>query len=214
MPSVSEILETIKGLALVGEGDSTDDARIMRYINFANREVHRRTAASYPTLLQTLETVTITNGAGTLSNIPFRVEFVKDTGNSNNPLTVTTLLDLEEENPALDATGSPSKYYFTSAKGIATYPVNSTAVKVRYVPSSVALTVTDAETAIKLPVEFHDVLVWGALFWMAYDERDKGSGQELSLAQGKYEICLGDYLTWLKDNQPVPTVRTVPVLAS
>lgn len=212
MPAVSDLLDTIKDLALVGAGDTSDDTRVLRYFNLVYKDIHRKTAQMAPTLLLAQETVTITSGVGTMTATPFSVEFVKDSGNSNQVLDVTTLVELEDKYPALDDTGNPSWYYFTSATGIATYPTNSTTVKVRYVPVAATLASTDAESAIKIPPQFHDALVWGTLVYMAYDERDKVTGPETQIAQAKYDIAMGDYQQWLLSGQPRPTVRTKAIL--
>ena len=36
---------------------------------------------------------------------------------------------------------------------------------------------------------------------MAVDERDKGTGGEVNLAQSKYELALSDYTDWLLNQQ-------------
>ncbi|TGT42778.1 hypothetical protein [Mesorhizobium sp. M8A.F.Ca.ET.165.01.1.1] len=207
-------MTTVKELALVGVGDGSDDDRLLRYMNLVYKEAYRRTAAIYPTLLLSQNTVTITDGAGVMSDIPFKVESVKDSGNGNRLLSPTTLPNLEDCHPNLSDVGSPSWYYFTGAKAIATYPVNSTTVKVRFIKSSGTLGVNDAENAILIPAEFHDLLIWGTLFYLAYDERDKAAGPEVQIAQSKYEIALADFTTWLTQNQPGPSKQTKAVLAS
>lgn len=208
MPTVSDLLDTIQDLALVGSGNSADDARVMRYMNLVYKEVYRRTAQQRPTLLLTSETVNITSGSGTMAATPFSVSLVKDTGNDNNKLKPTTLPELEDEYPALDDTGAPAWFYFTSGTAIKTYPVNSTTLSVRYVPSVGTLTTTSAEADIKIPPEFHDVLLWGTLVYMAYDERDKSMSGEVNTAQSKYEIALADYQSWLMYGQTKATTTT------
>lgn len=211
MPTVSSLLDSVKSLALVGSGNADDTARILRYMNMVYSEAYRVTAVSYPTLLLTSENVTITSGSGTLTAAPFRIERVKDTSN-NEILKPTTRLDIEDLYPALDDTGAPAWYFVEGTDGLRTYPVNSGTVQVRYIPRAGTLTSASAESDIKIPPEFHDLLLWGTLVYMAYDERDKSTGAEVNIAQSKYEIALNDFKTWLAFRQTGPKVRTKAVL--
>lgn len=211
MPSVSTLLTTIKDLALVGTGDSDDDDRIMRYMNMLYKEAYRTTSKAYPTLLLTTENVTVTSGSGTISATPFIVMRVKD--NSNNRfLKPTTLLALEEKYPSLSDTNSPSWYYITGTATLNTYPSNSFTAVVRYIPQAATLTSTSTESDIKIPPEFHDMLVWGTLIYMAHDERDKAFGVEMQVAQTKYEIAKADFQSWLHFSQTKEKNRTEVVL--
>jgi hypothetical protein len=213
MPDVSELLNTIKDLALVGAGDASDDSRVMRYMNLVYKEAYRRTAQARPTLLlDVMGNIAISNGSGTLTARPYAVTMVKDTGNNSNPLNATTLPELEEKAPALDATGNPDRYYLTGETTINTYPKNTTTVSVRYVPAAGTLTSDSVEADIKIPPEFHDLLVWGTLVYLAYDERDKGVGVEVQTAQSKYEIALADYQSWLLNGQVKATTRTKAIM--
>lgn len=207
MPTVSSILDSIKDLALVGSGNSADTDRIMRYMNLVYKEAYRVTAVSYPTLLLTSENVTITSGAGTITAAPFSILQVKDTSN-NRILEPSSRVDIETMYPALDGTGSPTYYFMESETALKTYPVNSGTVMVRYIPRAGTLTSGSAESAIKIPPEFHELLLWGTLVYMAYDERDKSAAGEVNIAQSKYELALNDYKTWLLKGQTQAPVRT------
>jgi hypothetical protein len=208
MPSVSELLTQIKDMALVGAGDASDDARVLRYLNMIYKDVYRKTAKMAPTLLLAQDTVAISSGAGTMSVRPYSVEVVKDANNANRKLEATDLPTLEDKHPALDGTGAPSYYYFTSPTGIATYPVNTTSIKVRYVPAAGTLTADSVEADIKVPPEFHDMFVWGTLMYLNFDERDRAMGAEQATAGTMYSVALGDYQEWLLTGQPRKQVRT------
>ena len=207
MPSVSTLLETVKDLALVGAGDAADDARVMGYMNHVYNEVYRRTAKIYPTLLLTSENVTMVSGAGTLSAAPHTIEHVKNTSN-NKLLEPVNLLELEDMNSDLSATGSPSYYYMTGTTAINSYPADNATLKVRYIPQSSTLETTTPESGIKIPPMYHDILIWGTLVYLGYDERDKASVQEVNTAQSKYELVMNDYLNWLNFMQPQEKRRT------
>lgn len=197
MPTVSELLSTIKDLALVGAGDTSDDTRIMRYFNLQYKDLYRKTAQLYPTLLSTNETVTITSGAGAISAAPHKVVDVFDNGNTANALQESTQSAVKRKYPLQADTGNPEYYYMTSETAINTYPVNSTTLDVDYIPRAGTLTSASTEADIKVPPDFHDLLVWGTLVWLSVDERDKQAGGEITLFQSKYEIALGDYQEWL-----------------
>ena len=214
MPTVSELLSTIKDLALVGAGDTSDDTRIMRYFNLQYKDLYRKTAQLYPTLLATNEaSVTITSGVGAIGAAPHKVIDVFDNGNTSNPLKAITESTLKNQNPRMDDTGDPKNYYMTSTTAIKTYPVNSTTLSVDYIPRAETLTTSSAEADIKVPPEYHDLLVWGTLVWMSVDERDKQAGGELSLYQSKYEIAYGEYLEWLSTVQVGDEFKTENVLS-
>lgn len=208
MPAVSDILDTIKNLGLVGIGDSVDDTRIMGYMNLVYKETYRKTAQQRPTLLLTTENVTITSGAGNLSVSPFAIRVVKDIDNGYKKLEPTTLPDLDDKDTDLTAAGPADWYYMTGTAAINTYPVNSTTLQVRYVPAANILTSTSAETDIKIPPEFHDILVWGTLIYLNFDERDKAMSGEVNLAQSKYELALGEFIQWLGEGQTREPLRT------
>jgi hypothetical protein len=207
MPNVSSLLDSIKDLALVGSGNSADTDRIMRYMNMVYKEAYRVTAVSYPTLLLTSETVTITSGAGTITTVPFSIMRVKDT-DTNILLEPSSRLDIEDMSPSLNGTGNPTYYFMESEMALKTYPIHTGSVLVRYIPRAGTLTSASAETDIKIPPEFHEMLLWGTLVYMAYDERDKSAAGEVNIAQSKYELALNDYKAWLVENQTSSPIRT------
>lgn len=212
MPSVSDIMTTIKDLALVGSGSTSDDARILRYMNLVYGDLYRKTASAYPTLLQETETVTITSGSGSLTKNPHYVVRVKDTGNNSNPIYPTSIDKIEDKDPDISAAGTPTSFYVQGEKTLKTWPINSTTVSVRYIPSFTPLDSADAEADIKIPVEFHDILVWGTLVYMAHDERDKAVMGEIQVAQSKYEIGIAEFQVWLARGQvgdELVTERTI-----
>lgn len=91
---------------------------------------------------------------------------------------------------------------------IKTHPSNSTSILVRGIPRMTSLAADDEEDNIKIPPEFHDLLVWGPLVYMHIDERDKGVGGEVNVAQGKWDLGLEDYKTWLISMQVTDELET------
>lgn len=200
MPTVASLLDSVKSLALVGSGNADDTARILRYMNMTYAEAYRTTATQYPTLLLTTESVSMTAGEGTISVAPFSVMRVKNT-NTNRILEARSKLDIEELFPAMTDNGEPVYYYMEGTTGLRSYPLNNATLQVRYIPRVGTLTSTSAEADIKIPPEFHELLLWGTLVYMSYDERDKSASGEISIAQSKYEIALNDFRTWLVKQQ-------------
>lgn len=211
MPSVSELLTTIKDLSLVGMGDGADDARILRYFNMVYAEIYRSTAKNYPTALLTSITVAVTAGVGTLPTPTLVLARVKDT-QANTILKATTILELEDRHPALDGQGAPEWFYMSGDTGLNTYPRNDASVLVRHIPRPATLTVDSTEADIRIPPMFHDMLIWGTLVWSAIDERDKAVGGEVNTAQGKYELPLQAYEDWLFFSQTQEPQVTEAVL--
>lgn len=199
MPSVAELLTTIKDQALVGAGDLSDDERVLRYMNLFHKEIWRTTAKAYPSLLRSVETVNITNGQGALATKPFAIMAVKDQGNGSKVLKSDSEKDIEKADPSLSATGRPNRYYMTSETEINTYPKNDTTLYVRTVPRANTLDADSTEDDLKVPPEFHDMYVWGTIVYMTFDERDKAAPQEINIAQSKYEACKADYTEWLAE---------------
>jgi hypothetical protein len=207
MPDVADILTIVKNQALVGSGSTADDTRIMLYMNRAYSEIYRETAKDYPQVLLTLENVALTSGAGTLTEAPLKIMSVRETA-SYNFLEPRTILEIERESPTLGDTGVPTWYYMTSRTAIKGYPVDNSTLAVRYVPSAGTLTSTSVEADVKIPPEYQDLLIWGTLLWMAYDERDKGFGTEIGTCQAKYESSMEAYKRWLMLSQPREKLRT------
>lgn len=206
MASVDDILTIVKDQSLVGAGDATDDARVLRYLNLVYKQVYRETAESYPQLLLSSQSITQSNGSGTV-NSHYRIVSVKETG-SNTFLKARTLPELEDEYPSLDDTGTPTRYYLDGLTTIKTYPLDNSTISVRYVPSPADLSSGGAESTIKIPPTFHDILIWGTIYYMAFDERDKSLGAEIGIAQAKYDMALNSYRRWLLMSQPRKPLRT------
>ena len=206
MAAVDDILTIVKDQALVGAGDATDDARVLRYLNLVYKQVYRETAESYPQLLLSSQSITQASGSGTVSS-HYKIVSVKET-TGNTFLDPYTLPELEVEEPSLDATGTPNRYYLDGLTTIKTYPIDNSTILVRYVPSPSDLASGGAESTIKIPPAFHDLLIWGTLYYMAYDERDKSVGAEIGISQAKYDMALNSYRRWLLMSQTRKPLRT------
>jgi len=194
---VNSIISQIAYLSLDEDSPSSAmQTRILAYVNNAYREAFRQTAAANKQNLMTTETVTITSGAGTMTASPFKIEQVVDTG-QDFVLSPSTILEVEQRDRELDDSGNPTVYYMTGEQDINTHPIDSTSLRVRYIPDYVELAVDGAESTIKLPRSYHDLLVDGALFYMYQDERDVRAIQEINAAKTLFDIKLNDVKRYL-----------------
>lgn len=181
MPTAQDLLTNIRNLCLSGAtGSSNDLTKVEAYFNMAYRKVYRKIAVKYPFVHRTTQTVTITDGSGTLNPVPFFVTVPRDANNSARKLDPTDIESVLKCDPTMVRAGSPDKYWIEGLSTIKTHPINSTTLTVPYIPSPAALSSNSTEAEIKIPVPFHDILVWETLELMAYDERDKVVGAELS----------------------------------
>lgn len=178
--------------------DSADTARILRYVNNGYRQVYRQVAKINKNKLLTAENVSITSGSGTMTVTPLSIERVVDTTTDE----ILKEADIEWIEKYLDAdiddTGSPEYFYWDGAgTTLKTFPLNTTTVRVRYLPAPTDLTSAGAETTISLPVAYHDILVEAALFYMYQDENDIRSAQEIQVAKFAYEEKLKGLMRYL-----------------
>lgn len=196
--NASQILNIVRNQALVGNsGLASDMQKLVDYLNMAYRKVFDVVARDYPFFVATTQNVTITDGAGILSPVPFYVLSARNTGSASHPLQKKSVEEIQAEDSALNARGYPTYWYEEGFADIRTYPVNSTTLSVRYVPNAAVLTSNSAEADILIPPMFHDILVWETLKIIAYDERDKASPAELAMAERMYEEIEGRLLTYL-----------------
>lgn len=170
MSTVQQIVDRIADFAL-DEVDSDNDLeqRILNDVNDIYNRVFTAMSKNDFGRYTESESVTITSGTGT-NTANIRVLSVYDVDN-NRILEKTDVFDLEKEYPALDKTGNPCYYYLDGNTTINTYPINDTTLRVRYFPKVNTLAIDDAESAIKIPTEYHDVLELGGIWLMAIREQ-------------------------------------------
>lgn len=210
MSTAVDLLTFIKSQGLVGAtGALDDDAKILRYINRAYYKIYTKLAVRYASLYQTTQTVTVTNGSGTFSGAGFYIVLsVYDANNSFLRLKRVTVEETEREYPRQNDIGAPNRYDLVGLNGIATYPVNSTSLRVRGVPNANRITANSAEAEILIPVMHHDAIEWEALRMVAYDERDALVGAELQYTTAMADECLERLITYLDSQLPEAERRT------
>lgn len=185
--------------------DSETQARIVRYINDTYSEVYREIAKLYKNRLLTSETVEVVDGVGTLSAAPFAYGVVKDIDGSLI-LTATDIEHIDEIDVDGTGMGTPTRYFITHDTTLNTHPKNTTSVLVRVIPEAQVLSSASTEADIMIPVMFHEILIWGALFMMFLDERDTRTELEIRAAKSEYVTKLSRLKGYLA-NQPKRKIR-------
>lgn len=205
---VAKIIERVAELSLSGsvEGDTVGTAMILGWVQSTYEEVYAKIASQYPTLLETTQDVSVVSGQGTLNPVPHKIARVTDLTNKRE-LIVTTAAEVECKDLELDDEGAPTEYYITNGSKLNTYRKATISARVRFTPMCNVLEASGLATTIKFPEQFHDCLVWGALRFAAYDERDKGVGVELGVTQTMFDNRVNALEEWLRINQPKPVTR-------
>lgn len=206
---VSTIIANVKNLNFIGNTAAvSDEDKILAYINMAYRKIFDMETRAFPAFFQTTQDVIIANGSGTMGMAPHLILSVVDTGNNSNPLSATDVLAVEMGNPAMDDIGSAREYWQEGFSNLNTYPLSSTTLRVRYVGEPPDLTSASVSSDILIPPAFHDILMWQAAWFVAYDERDKIVGQELNFCQGMIDEIWGRLLSYLRLRVPRQEPRT------
>ena len=201
------IITNIKSQALVGNTGAVDDSdRIVRYLNKGYNLVFARCAKACPSLYRKTQDVTITDGEGEFDEPVHQVLNVFDRNSRFSKLCHRTTDSVEETDPGLTATGNPESYDIRFG-GLATYPVNSTVLKVPYIPVPTALTANTPEAEILIPVVHHEVLEWAALYTLAYDERDKLVGTEVQFTKATFDSLMDSLTLFLLGLRPADETR-------
>jgi hypothetical protein len=164
----------------------TRKAELLDYVNISYARLFQEIKQSGRHLLSATEIVAVTNGVGTLAANHAFILSVRDTGNGSRHLTPTDVEAVELEDPEDNNTGSPDRYYLTGLKTLNLWPRNTTTAKVRSVPMPTDLISGGDESTILIPPPYHAAIVWGAILWAVFDERDKGFNVEASLARQEY----------------------------
>jgi hypothetical protein len=208
MPAIADMITKMAKLGLNEDNPSIAlQTTYLTYIQSTWLELYGEMAKAFPSRLLASQTVTVTSGTGALSPIPFIMVSTRDVGNNLAKLQNITYSDLEDISPTLAVTGAPSYVYTTANNVIKTYPINSTSLRVTYVPRPIDLSLTTAEDDIPVPPPFQEVLMWGGLRLLNLDERDKNVGGEIQLAETMYQRLRGNFFSYLEQSQLGVDVR-------
>jgi hypothetical protein len=202
--NVQAILDRVFAISLNEDSpDSALQTRALRYLNDTYKEVLREVNQLRVNDLTLDETLTVSGGQIVLSHTPLEVKSVTNITDEQT-MYRSDLASILRKDPDLSDTGSPVFYYFDST-GAATMkvwpPEEGVSIRVLYNPKVDDLEITDAESDILLPPEYHDVLVWGTLRWNFLDERDARTVQELGYSQAQFEITKNDLKRYIMRQQ-------------
>jgi hypothetical protein len=201
------LITNIKSQALVGNTGSADDTdRVLRYLNKGYSKVYAKCAATYPSMYQRFQNMPINDGSGLFIFPVLNILSVADRNNNFSKITARSISRIQEDDFGLIAEGNPT-YYDRILNGLVTYPRNSTALQLRYVPPPVPLTADTREIDIQVPPVYHEVLEWAALWTLAYDERDKLVGSELQATKANFDDLMEDLTLYLLSQRPIEETR-------
>lgn len=202
--NVAEIIELIARISFNDDNPSTDDReRILSYVNLADREIYKAVAQIGSAFLSKSTTLTLTSGAVDLPTDFFKTLRAIDVTN-NRVLDAEEIESLEEDDPALSASGSPSKYYLDGGQ-IKVYPTEDIDFKLRYTPARTTLVDNDDELQIKYPDEHTPTLFQKALYYMFFDERDIRTALEIAESVRIGNDGLHDLINYYKNESRKPT---------
>lgn len=183
---VKQIIKKVSKLAL--NGDVLDDPvaveDILSYINTVYNDIATSLFSETNTGTQRISDYTVVDGVSTLTPIPYKVFNVVDI-NRKKKLKPANLIEIEEADPLVEREGNPEVYYFLQ-NTLYTYPKNNTQLRVRHVNKLPDLTLETTEEQILFPPQYHEVLVWGVLYYMAYDERDFQQALEFQVTSSNF----------------------------
>lgn len=187
--NVQEMITQVGRLGLNGDVavDTELQEDVLSYLNAVLRDLATSLLSETDTKNQRKLDYTVTDGVSTLSPLPYKIFNVVDIANVKRLLPIN-LVDIEEMDPLVEVTGDPTHYYFLEDT-LHTYPINSTEIRVRHTAPLELLTLSTEEADIPIPSQFHEAFVWGALYYIAYDERD--FAQQLEL-----QTCASNYMGW------------------
>ncbi len=166
--------------------DTGLQGKALRWLNSAYHEALDELQPYLSRQLQTSATVTTdAQGLATLPTGVQRLVRVVDATN-NRMLQESDEANVRDDDPTLEATGAP-QVCWVSGDQLTVYPATSVELTVIYLPVVADLLADGTEASIKLPVAYHNGLVWGALVWGSVYERGFFNQGELVLFQNKWD---------------------------
>ena len=191
---VSTIVQRVIDLGLNENAPDTNlQSKALGWLNSAYAEVYNLTATyAWPQLVQTVSSLTVTNGSATLPNAPRRIISIRDK-TTNRVLKQSDYLSIQVNDPDLNNTGNPSKFYIVGTTGLRCHPLSTTTVCYDYVPQPNTLAITDAESAILILPSHHSLLIWSSLVEGMTYERGFGNESLLQVATARKKELIDDY---------------------
>ena len=194
------IVQRIVDLCLNENAPDTDlQTKALGWFNDAYKEAYNVASSFAWVRLYDTNTVTITNGVGTLPYYPKRIIKVIDIPSKRQLKTsdIGYILDID---PGLTRTGTPARYYTNGDTTIQTHPTNSTSLRVISIRQPAELTLTSTEADIKIPPQHHELLVWGALVQGATYERGFGNDGLVNIANARKTFLMDAYMQEMRNS--------------
>jgi len=201
VPTAAQLITNIRSLALVGTTGAADLTRVEAYFNTAYRDIYEKVAERYPWFVQDVQEVAVVDGEGEFETQPLHILSVYDL-NGKRFLDPTDIATVEQQDPEFISSGNPSHFYVLGFETLCSWPQNDTTLRVRFTPNPSVLSNESAESDIKLQPVHHDVLIWGTLALLAYDERDKVVSAELAYTQTELDRAQDRMWRWFDAHAP------------
>lgn len=199
-----EIVDRIADFAL-DEVDADNDleTRILNDVNEIYRDLQKKIATRDRSgrYAQT-ENVTITSGSGTVSS-HVHIFSVYDSTN-DRLLEESDVATIEQLDPSLDEENTPREWYVTGNTSLNVYPIGDITARVRFYPTPNTLALTDAESDIRIPAIYHDVLVKGGKYLMSIREQGFHDARDRREKELAYRLAEKELLTYLSSNNASP----------
>jgi hypothetical protein len=197
---VATIVQRVIGLGLNENAPDTDlQVKALGWVNNAYDEAYN-VAASYAWVrLYETNTITVTNGTGTLPFYPKRLISVVDVP-TKRVLKQSDIMYVLSIDPVLERTGNPARFYTEGDTTIKTHPRNSTTVRCVAIRQPGELTLTSTEADIKIPPQHHELLIWAALPEAMMYERGFGNEGLLQVANARKTILMDNYMREMRES--------------
>lgn len=185
--NAQDIVQLIANQGLGNDNPSLSDKEVyLRYLDLAHKELYRSAKPLDEDAATQSVDIEIIDGVGALPAGLFHPVSAIDVTNKRK-LTRKTRTWLEDNTtPLLSETGVPSYYYYTK-QFIYPYPKSSITLRLRYIPNATPITLETTEDQIPYPLEYHQVLVDGALHYLFQGEGGFKSGERRAEALARWQ---------------------------
>ena len=201
--NVAEIIDLVARISFNDDKPSAEDrTRILSYVNVADRKVFKAVAQIGSAFLAKTTSLTLTANAVDLPSDFYKSLRVIDVSN-NSILEAKEIEEIEKDDPALTATGTPVNFYIENGQ-FKVYPAEDIIMKVRYTPTKVTLTDNDDSAQILYPDVHTDTLFLETLYLMFFDERDSRMALEIGTVKEDSKTALNSLINYYTNEARQP----------
>lgn len=204
--NVADIINLMGSLSL--ESDNVSDgekAIFLQYLNLVHLDLYAATANFNSDILvrENLANQQDSNEI-TLSETPFIINkvYIPGTFTKLNPKSLFTLI---EEDPDLSKTGEPTDYW-AKKNVINFYPAQTKIINtvIWYAPMSQPFTLNTQEDEIPYPVQYHNILADGALYYVFQDASGFKNPLKEEEAKMRWQKGKSRLLSYFYDGLDIP----------